>query len=200
MPIEPRIRIESAEVQAGLQRVRNHLPLARRTQPLMAELARVLKSGAQGRFRSQEAPTGEAWQPSRRVKEGGGQTLSLSGRLRRSLTTAATYNTATVGTNDIKAAIHQYGGVIRPRSGPFLAIPVTPEARAAGGAKRFPEELHVVQSLRGQFMLVDGKGTTQYLLLRQVTMPARPFLGVSDADEAQLLSSMDSYLRRAWSG
>ncbi|MBN8488226.1 MAG: phage virion morphogenesis protein [Burkholderiales bacterium] len=200
MPIEASVTIQSQAVEAALRRVLLHLPLARKTQPLMAQLARVLKTGAQGRFRSQEGPDGQAWKPSRRAQEEGGQTLSMTGRLRRSLTTAATYNTATVGTNDIRAAIHHFGGVIRPKSGPFLSIPVTPQARQAGSPKRFPGPLRVAQTLRGQFILVDDKGTTQYLLRRQVTMPARPFLGASGADETALQASLDRYLQRAWSG
>lgn len=198
MAVEVGIRIEDAQVQRALEQLRLHLPASGDTKPVMLNLARVLKTGAQLRFRNQEGPEGDTWKPSRRASTEGGQTLSLTGRLKRSLTTSASSTTATVGTNDIRAAILHFGGVIRAKKGPFLSIPVTPGARQAGSPRNFPGKLSVAQSLKGQMMLVDESGKTQYLLRRQVTMPARPFLGASSDDRKELLDSMSRYLTRAW--
>lgn len=198
MAVDMKIDLADKAVLEALAKLRLALPLQGDMTPAMRELARVLKTGAQLRFRSQRGPDGTPWEPSRRVTEGGGQTLSLSGRLRRSLTTAATATTATIGTNDVRAAIHQFGGVIRAKKGPFLSIPVTDQARRAGGASKYPGPLHVATTLKGQYILVDGNGVTQYILRPSVTMPARPFLGASDDDRSAMLSSMRRYLEAAW--
>lgn len=198
MVVDARVSISDGELQAALEDLRLRLPLGGDMTPAMQNLARVLKTGALMRFRSQEGPDGTAWTPSRRVADGGGQTLSLSGRLRRSLTTASSRTTATVGTNDIRAAIHHFGGTIRAKKGPFLSIPITDSARGAGGPRNFPGELAVAQTLKGQYILVDKKGVAQYLLRRQVEMPARPFLGASASDRTELLASMRRYLEDAW--
>lgn len=198
MAVDVKVAVKDREILEALAHLRLALPLRGDMTPAMRELARLLKTGAQMRFRSQTGPDGQPWRPSRRAAEEGGQTLSLSGRLRRSLTTAATRTSATVGTNDIRAAIHQFGGVIRAKKGPFLSIPVTPKARQAGGASKFPGALHVATTLKGQYILVDADGVTQYILRPQVTMPARPFLGASDDDRAAILTSMRTYLETAW--
>jgi len=79
---------------------------------------------------------------------------------------------AEVGTNVKYAAIHEFGGVIKPKGHPFLAIPI-------GGRKGSPtqyKDLHLGTTLKGQYVLVDGMGEVQYLLRRQVVIPARPYL------------------------
>jgi hypothetical protein len=90
------------------------------------------------------------------------------------------------------AAIHEYGGVIRPIKGQFLAIP-TALSKTASGVARYsgpstdPRPMAYVQSLRGQPLLVDasrtkrGKATKRYgvdvlyVLRRRVIIPARPY-------------------------
>lgn len=199
MPVDVSVQIQDAQLKAALDRVRLGLPLGGQMQPLMEQLGRVLKTGAQLRFRSKRAPDGADWDQSRRAKQEGGQTLSLSRRLRNSLTYHATASSVTVGTNVVYAAIHQFGGVIRAKNGPFLAIPVTALARAAGSPRNMPN-LAVAQTLKGQFVMVDrDRGTVHFLLRRSVTMPARPFLGVSDGDRAELLRVMQDHIGRAWS-
>lgn len=198
MVADVRVQIHDEQLQAALEKLRLSLPLGGDMEPQMQNLARVLKTGAQLRFRQGNGPDGAPWQPSRRAAEEGGQTLTLTGRLRRSLTTAATRTTATIGTNDIRAAIHHFGGVIRAKRGPFLSIPITPQARKSGSPRNFPGKLAVQQTLKGQHILVDEKGVAHYLLRRSVTMPARPFLGASADDRTELIASMNRYLARAW--
>lgn len=197
MVAEVKVRIESRELLAALARLKMSLPLGGDMSPAMRSLARVLKTGTQLRFRSARDPDGEAWPRSRRASEQGGQTLSLSRRLRNSITSASTSTTASVGTNVLYAAIHQFGGVIRAKKGPFLAIPVTPQARSAGSPTRMPG-LHVWQTLKGQFVMGDDKGNVHFLLRRQVSMPARPFLGASDADRVELLRVLREHLEGTW--
>ena len=193
MATEMRVRLQSEEVKAALRRLQDSLPESGDMSPAMRSLARVLKTGTQLRFRAQKAPDGAAWQSTRR----GGQILNLTRRLRNSITAANDSRSATVGTNVAYAAIHQFGGVIRAKKGPFLAIPVTPEARAAGSPTKMPG-LHVWQTLKGQFVMGSEDGTVHFLLRRQVTMPARPFLGASDDDRAELLRVLQQHLEGRW--
>lgn len=191
------VRIVDQGVQAALERLRLGLPLAGGMRPAMENIGRALKTGTQLRFRNTSGPDGKPWQQSWRVRQGGGQTLSLTRHLRNSITYVATNDSVAVGTNVLYAAIHQFGGIIRAKSGPFLSIPVTPAARDAGSPRKMPG-LHVAQTLKGQYILVDSKGVTQYLLRRQVTMPARPFLGVSESDSKEIVGVVERHLKARW--
>ncbi len=194
---ELRVQVKDQAVLAALERLRLGLPLSGDMSPAMRDMARVLKTGALLRFKAEKGPDGEGWQKSQRTKNGGGQTLSLTRRLRNSITTEHDRTSATVGTNVVYAAIHQFGGIIRAKKGPFLSIPVTAEARAAGSPTKMPG-LRVWQTLKGQYVMGDEKGTVHFLLRRQVTMPARPFLGASEGDKTELLRVVQTHLQNLW--
>lgn len=195
MVAELRVTIEKDDIKEALERLRISLPSGDMT-PTMQALGRALKSGAQLRFRSMTGPDGTQWPKSRRAA-GGGQTLSMTRRLRNSITFAATRDSVTVGTNVLYAAIHQFGGIIKAKNGPFLAIPITAEARAAGSPRNMPD-LHVMQTLKGQFYLANERGVAQYLLRRQITMPARPYLGLSTSDWTECLRILRAHYDAAW--
>lgn len=198
MPIEAQVRVDDAAVLAALERLRLGLPAGGDATPAMEGMGRVLKTAGQLRFREQRGPDGKAWEKSWRARNEGGQTLRLTSRLRNSITYVASRTSVEAGTNVVSAAIHQFGGIIRAKKGPFLAIPITPQARAAGSPRNM-QGLAVVQSLKGQFMLVESKtGVVHYLLRRQVRIPARPFMGVSADDSVELIRVMNSHLERAW--
>lgn len=198
MAAEVRVEIMDGGVRAAFDRLRKGLVLGGTMKPAMENIGRVLKTGAQLRFRSTSGPDGAQWVKSWRASHEGGQTLSgPRRRLRNSITYDAQAGSVAVGTNVVYAAIHQFGGIIRAKAGPFLSIPVTPAARAAGSPRNMAG-LHVAQTLKGQFMLVDAKGVTQYLLRAQVTIPARPFLGVSDGDRTEIVGVVERYLRARW--
>lgn len=193
------VKVDDQGVRKALEKLRLGMPLGGSMLPAMQQIARALVTGAQMRFRTQTSPTGQPWQKSHRASTEGGQTLSQTRRLRNSITGLATGTTATVGTNVVYAAIHQFGGVIRAKAGPFLAIPVTPTARAAGSPKNM-DGLHVQQTAGGQFVLANDKGQTQFLLRRQVKMTARPYLGVSGGDAAEIIRIAEQYLLKRWKG
>jgi phage virion morphogenesis protein len=191
------VRIEDDGVRRALDKLRLSLPLGGSRMPAFRAIGAVLKSGAQMRFRTASGPDGKAWEKSFRAKHEGGQTLSLTRRLRNSITVDATNTQVAVGTNVVYAAIHQFGGVIRAKSGPFLAIPLTPVARSAGSPRNMTG-LHVQQTIKGQFILANDKGAAQYLLRRQVRMPARPFLGASQSDRSAMQGVVAKYLQERW--
>jgi len=191
------VKVDNAALLAAIERVHKGLPLGGRMGPLWERIGRVGKTSTQLRFRMQVAPDGSPWKKSRRALEDGGQTLSLSRRLRNSITYEATSTGVSWGTNVAYAAMQHFGGVIRAKSGPFLSIPITPQARAAGSPRNF-EGLHVAQSVKGQFMLVDDKGVVHYLLRKQVTLPSRKFLGVNGADEKEIVATAKRYYEEQW--
>lgn len=197
MVVETRIEVRDQQVLDAMERLRRALPLGGDMSPATRSMARVLKTGAQLRFRSMHGPDGTPWPASRRAQEEGGQTLSLTRRLRNSITSAYDRNSATVGTNVAYAAIHQFGGVIRAKKGPFLSIPVTDAARRAGSPRNMPG-LSVWQTLGGQYVMGDDKGMVHYLLRRQVVMPERPFLGASADDRTELLRVLQEHYAATW--
>ncbi len=90
------------------------------TRPLMASVGEALVSGTIRRFAAEKAPDGSAWEKSKRAAEENGQTLTDTGRLRKSIDFAATPDKVMVGSNLPYARIHQLGGTIRPKKGKAL--------------------------------------------------------------------------------
>ena len=80
------------------------------TQALMESVGDALVSGTLKRFQNEEEPTGKKWPKSKRAAKEGGQTLTDTALLRRSIEYAATTNKVMVGSNLPYARIHQLGG------------------------------------------------------------------------------------------
>lgn len=91
---------------------------------LHREIGEYVLNDTRDRFITGRGPDGVRWPKSRRVKQGGGQTLVKTRKLEGSLTYKARVNRVDVGTNDKRAAIHQFGGKIRARSGGRLKFKV----------------------------------------------------------------------------
>jgi phage virion morphogenesis protein len=95
--------------------------------PAMKDIANHLEAATRLRFEAERAPGGQPWQPSQRVLEDGGQTLSLSGDLKGSIVGDWGPDFAEVGPERsfgaaVYAAIHQFGGTIRPKVKKALAF------------------------------------------------------------------------------
>lgn len=98
-----------------------------------------------------------------------------------------------VGTNLEYAAIHEFGGTIRPKSAKYLAIPVG----ARTGSPRRHADLKVRKTPKGNLLLVDGGGVTQYVLKPSVTIPARPYLRPAiDEHGAEAQEKMGGYFKK----
>jgi phage virion morphogenesis protein len=132
---------------------------------LMDEIGAAMVSSTQQRFIEGRDPEGKAWEKSGRVRENGGQTLVDSNRLHTSITHDASADGAAWGTNVIYAAIHQFGGDIRPVSAKSLV-----------------------------FQGIGGVVNAQ-----KVTIPARPFLGISQGDVIEINAIINDWLREALS-
>lgn len=82
------------------------------------------------------------------------------------------------------AAIHEFGGTIRPKKGNFLAIPLkgSPATRASGEPlyhsplkQTLPQQLDFFVDERGtgRFFLIDNTGQAWFRLVKKVKIPAR---------------------------
>jgi phage virion morphogenesis protein len=163
-----RLQYDDAAVIGLLKRL---VKVASDATPVMAEIADRMVSATQDRFRAGKGPDGTPWKPSRRVQEAlGGKALTLvdSGHLMGSLSRRATRDSAEWGVNRVYAAIHQFGGVIRPKKGKALKFSVP----VRGGKPRF-------------------------FMLKSVTIPARPYLGVNDDDQATIVKTLTQRIEEA---
>ena len=87
---------------------------------LMASVGEALVSGTIRRFNNEESPKGEKWEKSGRAIAEGGQTLSDTAHLRKSIDFKATPAQVMVGSNLLYSRIHQLGGTIKPKKGKAL--------------------------------------------------------------------------------
>ncbi len=154
------ITVDDTEARELLSRLKSRMES---TKPLMEVIGEVVRTSVERNFAQEGRP---AWEPSRRALEDGGQTLSKTGRLRRSFTVAAGNGWTAVGTNVAYAAIHQLGGhtgphIIRPRKKKALRTPY------------------------GIFRKVNHPGSL---------IPARPFLQVQDEDWEEIKATINDFL------
>lgn len=108
-----------------------------------------------------------------------GQVLkSVTGKLSSSIRWWLQGTEGYIGSNLIYAAIHEYGGTITPKNVQYLTIPMWKgAANMIGGARAVPNAFFKVTN--GKLMLY-GKSKygvmPYYLLLKSVTIPARPYI------------------------
>ena len=179
MATDIQIHGQDQAVKQALKRLMRSMPQGGDGTPAMKAIGRVLLTGVQLRFRTQKGPDGTPWKPSKRAITEGGATLRDSGLMRDSFSFDATSNKVTVGTNSVKAAIHQFGGSIKHPGGTrFILI---------DGLARF-----VANSLVGPV-----SGVTK---AHPIPMPARPMLGDSQADRKEILDVLERHYRKGWTG
>ena len=153
--------------------------------PVMDEIGSSLVASTIDRFERETDPDGKPWKPSRRAQREGGQTLTDKGRLRASITHRADRDGVDVGTNVVYAAIHQFGGTVKrqarrqtlafnKKGGGFASRKSTRRRRAGFVAIAFAE-----------------------IGAHEVDMPARPFLGVNEADRVSILNIVSRAIERA---
>ncbi|MCX5785680.1 MAG: phage virion morphogenesis protein [Elusimicrobia bacterium] len=104
-----KISVDLGPVQKRLAEIHKKL---KNTRPLMREIADILWDSTMENFQQGGRPK---WVPSAAALKRKGQTLIAKGRLMRSVHKAYGNNYAMAGTNEVYAAIHQFGGFIRRR-------------------------------------------------------------------------------------
>ncbi|MFL1552496.1 phage virion morphogenesis protein [Pseudomonas sp. D47] len=148
--------------------------LGEHPQPLLKSIAFLGESSSRQRFSDQVGPDGQSWKPSQRVARDGGKTLTKDGHLGNSLTASADNSQAQWGSNRIYAAIHQFGGTI--------------EIAARSQSIYFKQNAST-GVVGNQFVKKGKSNFAQRVTMGayQIDMPARPYLGLSTDDEADIL-------------
>lgn len=164
--ISMQIRVSDAELRAAMGRL---MRFVRDPEPALKTVGEALITSTQERMRAERSPDGTGW-PALGAeyaasKKSGGM-LVESGRLIGSFSRKVDGPRLTVGTNVIYAAIHQFGGTIRPKHRSLLRFRI-------------------------------GRRQT---FARQVTIPARPFLGISAEDRDEIEEIFQDHARRAMAG
>lgn len=186
-----RIEVADAEVAAGIQRL---VDTGRDLRPAFDAIGAALLFSTQNRFQAQAGPDGQPWAPfaastRKRMPESRqpGVLLRDRGRLYGSLTFAADGGGVEVGTNVVYAAIHQFGGdIVRPeRKGSATFIVASEGAATAKDGRRVGSRLRFARaSTRAK-----SKHTKAFTVpAHTIRIPARPYLGISEADKAEILA------------
>jgi phage gpG-like protein len=160
-------------------------------------LVQILVADIKARFATGTAPDGTRWRPLKFNRpRGGNQPLRDTGRLMASITGEARAAEVVVGTAHPSAPLHQYGGVVRPVKGKFLAIPLSVEAVRAGSPRRVRGTEQM--PLFARVIPATGERVGHFLLVKQVSVPARPFMGASDQAMAAISAAVLDEQARDW--
>jgi phage virion morphogenesis protein len=154
------IDIDDVAAQAALDRIEGN---ADDLATLLDEIGSYLEFSTRERFETGTAPDGSKWHPPAR----GGQPLVLSGRLLGSINYQVGKDDVQVGTNVIYGRIHQKGGTIKHPGGTAFFI-------GKDGMAVF---------------MSNSNGWASYAPRTRphdIPMPARPYLGLSKADEEEI--------------
>lgn len=163
--------------------------MARHAQPpdgsLAAQLGEYLQASTQDRFKAQAAPDGTPWAPlseryQRRKKYNADKVLTLRGYLRSGIHyQKLDVNSVAVGTNSPYGGIHQFGGTIQQP-----ARQATVRFRTVAGRVLFAGRKHKRATER-----------QVSIAARTITMPARPYLGISQADADEIRQIVLDWIR-----
>lgn len=157
------------------------------TVPIMRAIGVVLVRNTEDRFTAGRGPDGSPWaplNPAYAAIKRGPSILVASGMLRRSITFAAGQNNVVIGSNRVYAAVHQFGGVIKaktPNGLRFFLGGAGPNLLTGKAKKSKP-------------------GVKVEVKVMSVRIPARPYLGLNAADEADVMETVDGFIGRALSG
>lgn len=130
----------------------------------VSALAEAVRESTVSRFVEERDPEGKKWKPSVRAREEGGKTLTKSARLRNSIHAESGATGFAVGTNTVYAATHQFGA-----------------SRTVRARRR---------------KCLTFKIGERWVSVKQATVniPARPFLGISGEDEAEIKATLEEVL------
>ena len=119
-------------------------------------IAEGLRTSTIERFQAEKSPEEKKWKQSIRAREEGGKTLTKSTALRSSIRSEASADGLAIGTNDIRAATHQFG------------------------------DTRIIKAKRKKALRFRINGRWVRKKEVKVPIPARPFLGVSEEDEEEI--------------
>lgn len=187
------LELQNSEARAQLQALLERMDAKR---PFFAAVGeRLLRSTAQN-FDSESAPDGRAWQPlapaTIKARQRRGQTpitilrSNTKGRHGSSLAGSINYEASEeelrIGSPKETAAIHQLGGTIQKPAREAKIYRQRGEDGSIG--RRFARKK------------VANHVTTATIPAHSITIPARPYLGPSAADEVGILEDAEDWLMR----
>lgn len=151
---------------------------------MFEDIGASLVTSTKRRFEDGRGPDGNPWPPSLRARLTGGKTLIESDRLWKSLTHNASDAGVEVGTNVIYAAVHQFGHTFA-RGARQQTIYRKYDARKDELSARFVKKSKATYA---EDVSVPAHA---------IKMPARPFLGLDDHDEVEILATAEDFIRSA---
>lgn len=155
------IRISLDDTQA-LQKLSEITKQLQNPRQLYGIFGETLIAQHKDRFDAQTSPDGKKWQQTQSWYKSSGKILQQRGYLRNTLRYQIQTDGLEFGSNRPYAAIHHFGGVIKPKRKKALKL----------GAK------------------------AEFGFAKQVKIPSRPWLGVSNKDGDVLLKKTENYLRK----
>ncbi len=194
------IDVTTRQIREGLQKAAD---TGRDTAPLMEAIGQAMVTSTQARFEAEAGPGGAPWSKlaASTVKRMSkrrqlARILRDTSRLYSSLTFEAASGEVTVGTNVIYGAIHQFGGEIQmpERQGSaFFRIAnegaaTARDGRRVGSRLRFAKANSRAKSKHQKEFAVPA---------HSVRIPARPYLGIDQADEQEILATTGDFLKQA---
>lgn len=162
----------AGDADAQLQRLDESLG---NTSSLVAQIGEYLQRATESRFRTQAGPDGAAWQPLkprylRQKKRNKDKILTLDGYLRRFIRWQADGTDAVlIGTDRKYGAIHQFGGSIN--------MPARQATVHFGAGKAKHLFVKKKKAASNRQVTVGA---------HKVMIPARPYLGLGEADSAEV--------------
>jgi|GEM_PF-2938568 len=168
------------------------VPVLPKTLPaqLGRDLEAIVKRDLQKRFLTGTTPGGQKWKSLTFRRPGGGSRPLLNrGDMMAAIRVKADGTGVVATISHPGAALQNFGGIVRPKKGKFLAIPLTREAVAAGSPRRMRGTGAAPLFAR----MVGGRWVGHFLLVKQVTVSAREFWGISrQAEQAVGMKVLDA--------
>lgn len=159
--------------------------------PLLRSMGERLLEFHQLRFQQQKSPDGIGWASLKpryqsRKRRNSDKILTRDGNLRNTLRWQVNTDELLFGTNRVYGAIHHFGGTIEIAARSQQAYY---RQKKSGG-------------IDNQFVRKNKSNFSQWHTIPAYTIsiPARPWLGVSKAEGVTLIDMAKNYLQRAFSG
>jgi len=177
MVAELRIVVDG-EDEERLRRVVAHLVArAQDRSGALKNIGEALLQTTHERFDEERDPSGKKWQPlaqlTRKLRGEAGPILNRSGRLKMSVNYEVSGSVLKIGPNTVDAAVHQFGLGLVPRDKKALRIP----AGTRGVEGRSP----------------DRENKKSAIFAKSVTIPARPYIGFGERDEAAAMDAIEDW-------
>ncbi len=187
------IEIDDSAFEQAIERVSAFLKDA---SPVMSLVSALMADAVEENFAAEGRPKWMGLSKNtlkrRREEAGTGKILQRSGRLAGSIVQSHDGSSARVGTNVVYAAIHQFGGTIErhPMSG-YVRL----RKAKNGMIMRQADHPHLAVFAKNghkSVKVVKWTRSTGWT----IKIPARPFLALTEADNAAIEDEVSAYLRR----